>query len=297
MSERDLQQSPIERVRSYLLSILTPQQLQVVQQLLDGIDENSGGPPAPVALQEGGTEPGGKPARDTTPGYGPTDAGQGLPTGFDRRRMARDNPPSFPGRPRPGGGRDPFRQEVQMSGFAGDAMFEDRTLRAALRRRGVPIGNEGTLPQLRRACRAYGVPTGMAMDAAPHHASGDVDSVLDTVSRVGSMSYMGHVRAEPPRARTDAMAYDADSGMNSIARHFPAVAANWMKNEARAFTAPVVPGLDRADERFPGRRSRAIDAMAFDTASQASASRGPSIAQVFGSELAAHLGRIGTVSR
>jgi hypothetical protein len=39
--------------------------------------------------------------RDATPGYGPTDAGQGRPTGFDRRRMGRDSPPAFPGRPRP----------------------------------------------------------------------------------------------------------------------------------------------------------------------------------------------------
>src|SRR5208337_3850910 len=129
----------------------------------------------------------GRQGRDATPGFGPTDAGQGRPTGFDRR-MAGDDPAAFPGRPRPGGSRDPFRQEVQMNGFAGDAMFEDRTLRAALRQRGVPIGNEGTLAQLRRACRAYGVPTGMAFDAAPHYASGDVDAALDAVARIGTMS-------------------------------------------------------------------------------------------------------------
>ncbi len=138
MSTRDLQESPIERVRSYLLRVLTPQQLEVIQDLLDQIDENSGGAPEPVALQAGGTEPGGKPARDAAPGRGPTDRGQNRPTGFD-------NPP-FSGRPRPGGGRDPFRQETAVGyrqgfagdsiadvgyrqGFAGDSIAEDRYLR------------------------------------------------------------------------------------------------------------------------------------------------------------------------
>src|SRR5271157_4637163 len=94
------------------MSVLTSQQLQVIQDLLDQIDPNSGGPPAPTQLQPGGTEPGGPPARD---GYNPT-AGDpsGPSSGFDRRRQARDNPPQFNGAPTTDGkGPRPYGQSHQ----------------------------------------------------------------------------------------------------------------------------------------------------------------------------------------
>ena len=81
-------------------------------------------------------------------------------------------------------------------------------------------------------------------------------------------------------------------GLDSVARHFPELVGRWLKNdEAQAF---AVPTRETVDERSPRRRAGA--AMAFDTAS-ASAGRGPSIAQVFGAEFAAHLGSIGTLAR
>jgi len=232
-----------------LLSVLTPQQLEVIQDLLDQIDENSGGAPEPVALQAGGTEPGGKPARDAAPGRGPTDRGQNRPTGFD-------NPP-FSGRPRPGGGRDPFRQETAVGyrqGFAGDSIAEDRYLRAALRQRGCPVGNEGGLGVLRKVARTYGIATGgaMAMDAMPYRAPGDTDAALEAVSRVGSLSYAGHVRAEPPRATGGGMAYDQGSDPLSVGNVFPQLAARWAA-ERSAFAVPVNPASERADERRASR--------------------------------------------
>jgi len=79
------------------------------------------------------------------------------------------------------------------------------------------------------------------------------------------------------------MAYDSDSAMNSIARYFPEVAARWALNERSVFAVPVDKASVRADERNMARPSRdASAAMTFDTA--ASASRGPSIAAMFGPE-------------
>jgi hypothetical protein len=80
--------------------------------------------------------------------------------------------------------------------------------------------------------------------------------------------------------------------MNSVASYFPEVASNWMKNERSMFVVPVNKASARGDERNAGRSSRDAG-MGFDTASRASASRAPSIAQMFGSDFAAHLGRIG----
>jgi len=295
---RDLEDSPVEKVRAFLLSLLSPQQLAQLDQILSGIDFNSGGAPAPVAMQAGGTEPGGKPAqdrrrfgRDALPGRGPTDADQNRPTGFDRRRMAGDDPAAFPGRPRPGS-RDPFRQEVQMSNFAGDAALEAQTLRARLRRV-APIGSEGTLSQLRQACRAYGVPVGMAMDSTPYRTPADADAGLAAASRIGAESYMGRVTHEEPPARGADMAYDQGGGMNSVAAYFPDIAARWALNERSAFAVPVNPESRRADERNAARRSRGGGMpMAYDSRA-AGRSSAPSIAQVFGSQFAATLDRIG----
>jgi hypothetical protein len=302
------QASPIEKVRSFLLSVLTPAQQAQLDALLDGIDTETDPPPA-TGLQPGCTE-GDPPARDrrrmgrdATPGYGPTDAGQGRPTGFDRR-MARDNPPSFRGMPLPGRGpvdngptqydRTNIRREPGgMNGFAGDAALEAETIRARLRQAGCPVNNgQGTLSQLRRAAQAYGV---MAFDSAPHHTPVD-DSPLDAIARIGSMSYAGHVRHDPPGVRSASLAYDDGGGMNSVASYFPDVAANWMKNDVGSVFA--VPTSKGGDDRFPRRRRASASAgaaMAYDDAGARSSA--PSISQVFGNEFAAHLGRIGTASR
>jgi hypothetical protein len=252
MSTADLQESPIERVRSFLLSILNPQHLAQLDQILSGIDFNSGGPPAPVALQEGGTEPGGKPAqdrrrfgRDALPGRGPTDRDQNRPTGFDGRANY--------------GGR--------LDGFAGDTALEDRTLRAQLRRMGVPVGDAGGLGVLRKVARSYGIPTGgMALDAAPHYASGDADAALDAVARIGTMSYAGRVRSDPLRVRAD-LAYDQASNPLSIGHMFPDLAARWAANERPMFAVPVNRESVRADERNAARRGRGGGTpMAYDSA-------------------------------
>ena len=78
---------------------------------------------------------------------------------------------------------------------------------------------------------------------------------------------------------------------------FPELAPRWAANEpGTVFAVPVNPESKRADERNVGHRSRASAAMAYDEAS--SATRGaPSIAQMFGSEFAPHLSKIGTGPR
>ncbi len=296
------QLSPIEQVRRYLTSILTPQQIQIVHGLLSQIDENADGAPQGSALQEGGTEetpaslgrvdPAQARGRDATSGRGPTDRDQNRPTGFDRRRQARDEPAPFPGRPRPGGSRDPLRQE--MTGFAHDTMLEDRTLRAQLRQMGVPVGDQGGLGNLRRLARAHGLQTGgMAMDSAPL-ASSDVDAPLRALTRIGSLSYTGGrvIHDEEPPPRTEALAYDDGGGMNSVAHYFPEVVARWAKNERSMFAVPVDKQSVRGDDRNAGRV--ASSAMAFDSTA---ASRAPSIEATFGSSFAEHLGKLGTAPR
>jgi len=93
--------SPVEKVRQFLQGILSPAQLQQLDQILQGIDLNSGGSPAPVAMQLGGSEPGGKPAqdrrsvraRDAASGVGPTDSGP------ERPNYAPTSGPPLPPRP------------------------------------------------------------------------------------------------------------------------------------------------------------------------------------------------------
>ena len=280
------------------MSVLSPAQLQQLDQILAGLDPQSD-PPADTSLQPGGTESSGPPRRLGRDANTPRTTGPALPlerpTGLDRRRITRDSgPPQFNGMPTTDGrGPRPYGQSANY-GFAGDAALEDRTLRAQLRQMGVPVGEHGGLGNTRRIARQYGLPTGgmpMALDAAPQ-PSGDIDAPLDAIAHIGLLSYTGRVLSDPPRARPADMALDADSGMNSVAAHFPSVVANWLKNDRSAFTAPVAPGLDRADERNIGRRPRAAP-MAFDTAGRAAASRAPSIEATFGSSFAQHLGKIG----
>ena len=183
------------------------------------------------------------------PGIGPVDNG---PTRFDADNVRRE----------PGG----------MSGLAHDSVAEDRTLRAQLRRMGVPVGDEGGLGNLRKIARQYGLATagGMAMDQAPR-ASSDVDSPLDAIAHIGTLSYAGRVLTDPPRARApDVMAADDGGGMNSIASYFPEIAARWARNERAMFAVPVDKGSVRADERNAARRSRGGGMpMAYDAAALA----------------------------
>jgi|SRR5271165_1785132 len=293
MSTSDLGPSTADKVRAFLQSVLNPQQIAQLDQLIRGIDLDVGGTTTP-GLQEGGTEP--TPAslgrsdpaqdrrrkmgKDALPGRGPTDSGSDRP----------EYPPtSGPGLPldRP-------------AGFAGDAALEASTLRAALRRRGVPIGSEGTLSQLRQACRAYGV-LGMAMDAAPSRVSSDVDAPLDALSRIGSLSYAGHVRMDPPRPRSGAgMALDAGNDPLSLGNMMPQLSARFAAMDAHGHNVFTVtdPAKARADDRnlSPRRRAAASVPMAFDT-KPSGRSGAPSISQMFGAQFAEHLGKIGTAPR
>src|SRR5271166_778487 len=260
MSERDIQASPVERVRQFLQGILSPAELQQLESILSEIDFNADGPPDPVAMQPGGSTPGGPPAqdrrklsRDGLPGRGPTDSGPerpefpstsgaplslNRPQGFDRRRMGRDSPPAFNGMPSTDGqGPAPYAKGYggQLDGFAGDTALEAQTLRARLRQAGMPLGNQGTLPQLRRACHAYGVPVEMAFDAAPYRTSGDADAPLDALAHISEIGYAGRVRASPSRPRSTTMALDAGSDPLSVASFFPEVAARWAINERSMF--------------------------------------------------------------
>src|SRR5271165_1048041 len=271
---RDLQESPISRVRSYLMSVLTPQQLQVVHGLLSQIDPNAGGPPEGAALQEGGTEATprslgrvdpaqarGRMGRDATSGYGPTDAGQGQrdmtyagsaprlpldrPTGYDRRRITRDSgPPSFNGMPTIDG-RGP-----RPDGFAHDSIVADRELRRRLRVAGHPLGDHGGPGTALSYAKACGL-SHLAMDAAPpYRAPADADAGVQAAMRIGALSYAGRIiHEEPPKA--PGLAYDQASDPLSVGNLFPELAARFAlqsDNERRAFA--VAPRAGEPDDRF-----------------------------------------------
>ena len=296
MANQNQALSPIAKVRAFLQSVLSSAQLAQIDQILSGVDTETD-PPAPTALQPGGTEAGAPPAqaqrrmgRDALPGRGPTDADQNRPTGFDRR-MARDAPPPFPGRPQPGGGRDPFRQEV--SGFAHDSITADRELRRRLRMAGHPLGDQGGPGTALSYAKACGLGH-LAMDAAPQ-PSGDANAGLEAASRISELSYMGRmIHSDPPRAPGHGMAYDQASDPLSLGAMMPGLAARFAIQEANEHRAFAV-ARSTPDDRFPRRRSRGGGVpMAYDSR-PAGRSAAPSISAVFGPELAARLDGIGFV--
>jgi len=299
------------------MSVLTPQQLQVVHGLLSQIDPNAGGPPEGAALQEGGTEATprslgrvdpaqarGRMGRDATSGYGPTDAGQGQrdmtyagsaprlpldrPTGYDRRRITRDSgPPSFNGMPTIDG-RGP-----RPDGFAHDSVVADRELRRRLRMAGHPLGDHGGPGTALSYAKACGLGH-LAMDAAPQ-PSGDANAGLEAASRISELSYMGRmIHSDPPRAPGHGMAYDQASDPLSLGAMMPGLAARFAIQEANEHRAFAV-ARSTPDDRFPRRRSRGGGVpMAYDSR-PAGRSAAPSISAVFGPELAARLDGIGFV--
>jgi len=294
MSYQDNQASPIEQVRRYLASILTPQELQVIQRLLDGIDENSGGPPAPTQLQPGGTEA----------GPPPTKGGPMQPAGFDRRKLGRDSPPQFNGMPTTDGkGPRPYGQSHQpnyggrIDGFAHDSIVADRELRRRLRVAGHPLGDHGGPGTALSYAKACGL-SHLAMDAAPpYRAPADADAGVQAAMRIGALSYAGRIiHEEPPKA--PGLAYDQASDPLSVGNLFPELAARFAlqsDNERRAFA--VAPRAGEPDDRFPGRRNRGGGVpLAYDSR-PAGRSAAPSIEATFGSAFQKHLNQLGTAPR
>jgi len=269
---------------------LTPQQLQQLDAILQGVDLNAGGAPESTALQEGGSTP-------TPRSLGRADPAQ------DRRRQARDTPPYFRGQPTTAGKGpvdnrqgefDASRIRREPSGMAHDSIAEDRELRRRLRLAGHPLGAHGAPGTALRYANACGLGH-LAMDsAAPYRAPVDADAGVQAAMRIGSLSYAGGriVHEEAPRAQ--AMAYDSTSDPLSLGAMMPGLAARFALQEDRERRAFAVAPKEGADDRSPGRRSRAANAMAFDSRS-AGRNAAPSIAQVYGPELANRLNAIGYV--
>ncbi len=290
MSYQDQGQDPISKVRSFLQSILSKEQLQLLEAILAGVDTETD-PPPPTGLQRGGTE-----------GPPPTKGGPMQSAGFDRRKLGRDSPPQFNGMPTTDGrGPRPYGQSHQanygsrMDAFAGDSIAADRELRRRLRVAGHPLGDHGGPGTALRYANACGL-SHLALDSAPpYRAPADVDAGPQAAMRIGALSYAGRiVHEEAPRA--PGLAYDQGSNPLSVGNVFPELAARFSlqeMNERRAF-AVVNPESKHADERNMARRSRS-GGMAMDAANRASAARAPSISDVFGSEMANRLNAIGYV--
>jgi len=245
---------PIEKVRSYLMTVLNPAEMQHLELLISEVDSGDGGEPDPT-MQAGGSE---------KPGGGhPPMAGAGGPPGPDKGAggppMAAGGPPKPPGAggppPKPGAGGppDPKKQTgdnpprtagtPQVGGkdrnMAGDQAFVSRAdLQAAL------AAND-KLHRERAEARAFirpfvGELTGLAMDAAPNDVikaalkiKGMSDADLKPIQDTAALKLLlgAQSKAEASRERAPRMALDSKA--TSKDEPFSIEAVTGLKNFGR----------------------------------------------------------------
>ena len=245
---------PIEQVRSFLQTVLNPDQMQHLELLISQVDKGQGGEPDPTAQASAGAPggaggppapapkapappgappaPGGPPAAPKPPAAGgaaPPAAAK--PAGaFPPKKAAGDagGPPSFPGMPKVGGGKD--------LAMAGDSITR-ADLEAALK------ANDAR-HKLLEETRAYvrgicGSGTFLAMDSAEEivkgglRAKGFPEADLKQISELPALKAM--------------LGLQAQASVNRAARPAPEMALDAAGGDASPYSLEKLFGKQTAD--------------------------------------------------